>query len=290
MNILITGHSGFIGKNLIEKIINVKDYNLLLISKNKKKNYKNCQYISSDLNNLKKYKKIIINFKPDIVIHMAWYGIPKLNKDNSIYNLNMSINFFEIIFQYTKCKKIIVTGSCFEYSKTKGKIKENYIQNNDDYFSWSKNSLFQYLNIYCSNNKINLFWLRLFYVYGKYQRKNSIVPFLISNTMKNKNINVNYPYNRNDFIYIRDVISAIEKSINAKTFFCGALNIGYGKAISIKSIHDYINNKLGIKKNSKYKINKNVINNFYADISLAKKILNWTPKYDYKNGINELIK
>tara|TARA_B100000131_G_C17955087_1_gene548072 strand:+ start:288 stop:434 length:147 start_codon:yes stop_codon:yes gene_type:complete len=37
MNILITGHSGFIGKNLIEKIINVKDYNLLLISKNKKK-------------------------------------------------------------------------------------------------------------------------------------------------------------------------------------------------------------------------------------------------------------
>ena len=53
------------------------------------------------------------------------------------------------------------------------------LSNNDDYFSWSKNSLFQYLNIYCSNNKINLFWFRLFYVYGKYQRKNCAAMFLV---------------------------------------------------------------------------------------------------------------
>ena len=41
MNILITGYSGFIGKNLIEKIIDVKKYNLLLIGKQKKLSYKN---------------------------------------------------------------------------------------------------------------------------------------------------------------------------------------------------------------------------------------------------------
>tara|TARA_B100001057_G_scaffold499443_1_gene610122 strand:- start:3259 stop:4128 length:870 start_codon:yes stop_codon:yes gene_type:complete len=289
MNILITGYSGFIGKNLIEKIINDKKYNLLLIGKQKKLNYKNCKYIISDLANIRKYKKKIINFQPDIVIHLAWYGIPKLNKLNSIYNLNISINFFEIIFNYTKCKKIIVTGSCFEYCKSKGKINENYSNNVDNYFAWSKNSLLKFLNIYCSDNKINLYWLRLFYVFGKFQRNESIIPILINNAKLNKHFKVKYPYNRNDFIYINDVINAIEKCINNKVDYCGALNIGSGKAVAINTIQNYINKKFGNKKISKYNLNQNVTNNFYADISLAKKILNWSPKYDYKTGIQDLI-
>ena len=112
---------------------------------------------------------------------------------------------------------------------------------------------------------------------------------MISNAKINKQIKVKYPFNRNDFIYVNDVINAIEKCINNKVYYCGVLNIGSGKAVAINTIQDYINKKFGNKILKKYKLNEIVTNNFYADISLAKKILNWSPKYDYKTGIQELI-
>ena len=88
MKILITGHSGFIGSNLINKIQDNKKYDILIITKNKKKHNKKFKYIVSDLNKIEAHEEKILNFSPDAVIHLAWQGIPSFS--NKICQIDQS--------------------------------------------------------------------------------------------------------------------------------------------------------------------------------------------------------
>ena len=129
MNILITGYSGFIGRNLISELSKNDSYKLFLIGKTKNKlklNKKNIIVLSCDLEKLEDIKKII-DFKPDIAFHLAWKGIPLLNTQNSFDSLSFSIKFFELIFNLTDCKKIIVSGSCNGIQNLKALAKKMII-------------------------------------------------------------------------------------------------------------------------------------------------------------------
>ena len=72
--ILITGGSGFLGKNLALKLKN--DYEVILTSRNNKQNfivgkYTDCRVIPMDVSNIESVRDVFIEVKPDIVIHGA---------------------------------------------------------------------------------------------------------------------------------------------------------------------------------------------------------------------------
>ena len=81
--------------------------------------------MQGDLNNFSSVEKKIIEFQPDTVVHLAWQGIPDYSKQNSELNLDLSIKLFNFLFKKTKCKKVIVTGSCWEYGKKNGICRED---------------------------------------------------------------------------------------------------------------------------------------------------------------------
>jgi len=71
IKILITGASGFIGTNLLEKFIN-DGYSVLNIDINTPKNDRQVTYyMNIDITNLSKLKKSVIDFDPDYIVHLA---------------------------------------------------------------------------------------------------------------------------------------------------------------------------------------------------------------------------
>ena len=122
MNILLTGGTGFVGKNLLNILKDSEHLILVLARKRQKKIYKNINYLKTSLSlsdlNLKKIKK----FKPSIVINLAWEGIPNFNKSISSKNYLDQINFFKKILTINGIKKIISLGSCWEYKKKKRSV------------------------------------------------------------------------------------------------------------------------------------------------------------------------
>ena len=72
--ILITGSTGFIGKNLLKMLPN--DHEIYCLSR---KNFKNkkINFIKANIFNLKKINILIKKIKPDYLIHLAWEAEPQ---------------------------------------------------------------------------------------------------------------------------------------------------------------------------------------------------------------------
>lgn len=73
-NLLITGGSGFLGRNLAEKL--KKNYNVFLASRNNKQNFiakkiTNCEVLPMDVSNIESVRDVFVKVKPSIVIHAA---------------------------------------------------------------------------------------------------------------------------------------------------------------------------------------------------------------------------
>ena len=112
-------------------------------------------------------------------------------------------------------------------------------KSNDNYFKSSKNFINQIIGLMCEERGAQFCWLRLFYVYGKYQNKHSLIPSLLKQAESNEPPIAKNPYCKLDFINVSDLCYVINKIIGIKVF-SGIFNIGSGKSTLVANIVNQI--------------------------------------------------
>ncbi len=289
MRILLTGSSGFIGNNFLNKIAKYKHEVLAIYNKKKPKlEIKNpkISFLKFDLK--KKTPKKIIEFNPDIIFHFAWQGIPNFSFSNSEINFKNSFSFLKDLIDNTEVKKIIVSGSCFEYYDQKSKDK--FIKYK--FFIHAKRNLYSKLKQICFEKKITLGWFRIFFVYGKGQRENSLIPYIIKSFKSKKIPKILNLEAKNDFIHIDDVCNLFLSTLK-KNFKSGLYDLGSGKLTSVDKIIKIIIKKMNLNylsiqsKNNKDKIKTK--KNIKANIKKISKSFNWSIKLNLDEGVNKVI-
>ena len=293
MRVLITGASGFIGKNLIKTFLD-DDVEILAISRKKNRSQKNICWIRDDLNNVESLFPIIMKFQPTIIYHLAWEGIPDFSFRQCAKNIKCSIDFLQHISRVNSIKKIIITGTCLEYSQRNGICNENDVINPVNWFEWSKNLINIYSRMIFQDKDIKIYWARLFYVYGQFQRKESLIPSIMKSFKMGLFPEIKNISNCNDFINVFDVTNGLNKfaTIDAPS---GIYNFGSGQLTEVMEIvktletqffkNNHLTNSIKFKEN--YKIKKV---GFFADIKKSKKYLNWAPKVNLNLGLKGLLK
>ena len=291
--ILITGGSGFIGKHLIAKL-KQENCEMMIISRTNYKSQIDKQtWLKTNIKDIKLNIKKIVQFNPDICIHLAWKDIPDFRIATCIENLTSSISFLSEIINNTKCKKFILGGSCLEYGNFLGERTEEQIIKNINYFTWAKNSLREWIEVEAIKNNLEYVWLRMFYVYGENQRSNSLIPSLISKIKKKEVINIRTPFDANDFIHVKDVANAIYLSA-VKKIDNGVYNLSSGYSIKnidiLKTIEKKINNSSDIYNDllsRKIFEDPNRVD-FWGNCQKLTNKINWKPKRNIYKQIEYL--
>lgn len=137
--------------------------------------------------------------------------------------------------------------------------------------------------------KVNI--VRPFNIYGKNQKKEFLIPYIIDQVLNDDVIKVKDLKPKRDYIYLDDLIKGLIKTLTLDKNF-SIYNFGSGVELSVQEIIDKIQKEAGTNKKiqSENQERKNEIMNVVADISLAEVELNWTPKYTFENGIKEILK
>ena len=290
MKVFVTGGTGFIGTHFIEKFQQTNHEICLLVLENEQipnSFSKNIKTISGNLSNIEKWKDKLSIFSPDVIVHLAWMGIPDYSYKTSILNLKYGIDLFTTIAEIG-CKSVICTGTCWEYGRKRGLLNEDMTPISDNSFTAAKNSLYAIGKEIFKENDMNFIWTRLFYVYGPLQRSYSLIPYVINSIIKGKKLEIKSPWNKNDFIFISDVVDGLQLILE-KCKSSALFNIGSGISTSVNDIVKIVCDNF----NYHYEPSQSLVHDdnidFWADISKIKKIIGWKPNTSIESGIGKMV-
>jgi UDP-glucose 4-epimerase len=297
MKVIVTGGAGFIGSNLVERLLRQKNVKKIIIIDYCKNGLTNIQHllgnrkirlVKLNIINLKKNNK---NFKSaDCVFHLAaLIDMSSSLKEPSIYykaNVLGTLNVLEAM-RYHNVSKIIYAASASCYGTTqKNFISENSkIQLNFPY-AFTKYSAEQLIDHWSKVYGIDYFSLRLFNVYEFKSTisnaYNSVIKIFLRQYHLNKPLTIFGDGNQTrDFVNVKDVCEAFIKAFKSikKNKI---INVGSSKPVKIIKIAKMISNQIVF-------LPKRIgeTNNSKANILKAKKILNWKPKINFINDIKK---
>ena len=294
IKILIPGGTGFIGYHLA-LFAKKKGWIVHSLSKSKprkKRRIKGVKYIICDVRKLNAIKFKLDNYY-DYIVNLSGYVDHSKNKSIIATHFQGCKNLV-FNFKNNKPRKFVQIGSSIEYGKQKSPQKETSLKKIDTLSVYGNAKLKSTLFLLSLYNKeyFPTTVLRLYLAYGPNQDNNRIIPYVISNSLKGKKFNCSPGNQFRDFTYIDDVINAIYKTLKSKKSNGELINIGFGKPNKIKDVIQKIVKYIGKGEPifSKLKIRNDEPKNLYPNIKKAKKILNWSPKINLRNGIKKTIK
>ena len=197
MKILVTGSKGFVGKNLVWTLRNIRDGKDKSFSISVDTIY---EYdVDNTLDNLKKYTKEV-----DFVVHLAGVNRPKNSEEFYVGNKGTIESLCDCLkANNNKCP--ILISSSIQASR-----------NND--YGKSKKEAEDYLKLFSEENGNKVYIYRFANIFGKWCRPNynSVIATWCYNISHDLPIQVNDESAVIPFVYIDDVVSEIISAINNK--------------------------------------------------------------------------
>lgn len=295
-HLLIVGGSGFIGYHLAKYSIN-KNWSVSSISLKKSKNYRYLNKVKYIYIDITKFKEINKKLKGSFshVVNLCGYNNYSNSKKikEKIFNINfLGLTNLVHFFLNKNIKKFVQIGSSAEYGNIKAPQKENRNCLPNSIYGISKLKSTNYLLEIFESIRFPVTVLRLFQVYGPKQSKKNFIPQIIHGCFKNTKFAVSKGKQLRDFCYIEDVVSAIFLTLNNKKVDGEILNVGSGKAITLKNVVNLVKQIVGKGKPQfgkiQYRTNENM--KVFSNINKIKKKLKWKSKTKFINGINKTIK
>lgn len=276
--IVVTGSSGFVGSRLLERLRKLGASLITIDIKN-----------GTDITDWKQIRKIDNFF---LLFHLA---ARTFVPDSFKYPRN---------FYHTNILGTINALDLCRINKAKMVFTSSYVYGNPNYLPVDEKHPVVPFNPYantkiigeqiCKNYNRNfnlpIIILRPFNIYGPGQNKKFLIPSIIKQAIAKK-VLLKDPKPKRDMLFVDDLIEAYIKTINYDKNTYDVFNIGSGKSYSVEEIcHTVIKNiNPNIEVTFEGKRRKDEIENTLADISKAKKLLNWSPKISLEEGIKQCI-
>lgn len=301
--IFLTGATGFIGSHLLKRLIKEGCDVHISIRKNSSlwriEDFKDeFVYHIIDLTDFESVKSTVQQIKPDVIFHLAAYGVDyrQQNIHQAIdANIIASVNLFEA-FLANNGQKFIHTGSCFEYGQKNEPISEHDFSDPTSAYGATKASSVHLLSGMAKSMRSGeLVILRPFGVFGEYEGLHRFVPQVIDKLKSGNTVQMTLGEQIRDYIYIDDLIDAyVLASIVPLKNKVEIINIGSGKGIAMKDLALIISKQLGVSNDLMqfgalpYRLDEMMY--LVANVDKAKSLLGWEPKVPIEKGIEHAIK
>lgn len=259
---LITGGGGFVGRHLIQYLASNKtDCHILSIERNpiNQSNSKNCTYRQLDLNNRDALNKLMAEYKPDYIIHLAaissvgksWQKPAETFKNNT----GIFLNLLEAVRLNHPKVKILSVGSSEVYGtwpENEMPLAENHELRPDNPYGIARLAQENLARLYVNNFGLDIIQTRSFNHIGPGQSTDFVIPSFIkqlvyiANHKQEPVIQVGNIEIIRDFLDVRDVINAydilLEKGQTGEIY-----NVCSGQGIKLKTIIEQVASILNIK-------------------------------------------
>jgi len=294
--LLITGGTGFIGRNLALSAVK-EGYSVTVLSLNNlsaDRKIEGIEYLQVDITDLSELQKQLRGLQFEYVVNLSGYidHCSFLEGGRSVIDAHFVglQNLIQVI-DWCKLKRFVQIGSSDEYGNLPAPQSEKMREEPISPYSLGKLASTQLLQMLYRTENFPAVTLRLFLVYGPGQGDERFLPQIIKGCLSDSHFPTSAGEQLRDFCYIDDITEGIMRALVNDKVNGEVINMASGIPITIREVVEQVQKTVRQGKPEfgiiNYRIGENMA--LYADSSKAEKILGWRSSVTLEQGIKETV-
>lgn len=304
LSILVTGGAGFIGSNIVEYLMKYGTGKVRVLDNLSNGNYKNIakyetdsrfEFIEGDIANIGTCLQACKGI--DMITHQAALGsVPRSIADPARSNAANVTGFLNMLIaaKDSNIKRVVFASSSSVYGDHPALPKfEDVIGSPLSPYAVTKLTNELYAKVFGSTYGMEIIGLRYFNIFGPKQDPNNpyaaVIPIFVSKTINKEVVFIDGDGEQSrDFTFIENAVQANVKAL--LTMNTEAVNQIYNIAVGEKFSVNYLYNKIQEILKAEHKptyreARKGDVKNSLADISKARTLLDYDPKFKFEEGL-----
>ena len=304
---LVTGAAGFIGSNLVEKLLKEKvkvyaldDFRLgykTYLEELAKKYGDQLIIVSGDVRDAELIDKLVS--KVDVVFHQAAVSSTTMFYEDPREGVEVNVNGFLNILQSArihKIKRVVYASTSSIYVAVKPPHREDAVVTPKTFYEYTFWMREHAARIYYDFYGVESVGLRYFSIYGpreqhKKKYANIVTQFLWGMLEDKPPVIYGDGTQTRDFTFVEDVVRANILAATVEDIGAEVFNVGTGRNVTFNNVVKILNDKLGTDLQPVYVNNpiKNYVYHTKADTTKAEKILGFKARVSLEEGIEKII-
>jgi len=301
---LVTGGAGFIGSNIVEKLVE-KDVEVVVLDDlflgsedNLEQVRDEIEFIEGSVLEEEKVSEAMQGV--DVVFHQAARSSSPMHKENPAEGARVNIEGFINIAEAAVeegADKIVYASTSSMYGSVSPPHTEDMDLEPTNLYTASKMSREMYARCYSYTEKIETTGLRYFSVFGPHEKAkgkyaNVVTQFLWKMQKGEQPVIWGDGTQERDFVYVEDVAEANIKAADTKEKLNGeVINVGAGKPVTFNEVVEKLNEALGkdIEPEKIENPRDKYVHEHKAENGKAQELLEWTPQHGFEEGLKKTV-
>lgn len=276
--VVVTGESGFIGR-LLGCRLQEAGHELIPLSK-----------ASGDVADVHTWARVPAT---EVVVHLAGRTfVPESWSDPGGYiHCNLMGTVRALDYCRTRGARLVFLSSYLYGNARTQPIPEDAPLAANNPYGLSKLMAEQACDFYARHYNVPIVILRPFNVYGPGQREDFLIPRIIRQVREGREVRVKDLRPKRDYVHVSDVVEAIASCLEFKEV-TGTFNVGTGTSHSVGELIGLAQHhgKTALPVVSSEEVRADEIMDSVADISRARSLLHWEPRWSLDAGLAALLR
>lgn len=294
--LLVVGGTGFIGRHTVAEGVR-RGWQVTSLSRSAPEPQAavdGASYIVSDIAQIEMLRPALANLSYNYVVNCGG------NVDHRLFskggNAAIDAHFKGVqnlvaILDRAPLRSFVNIGSSDEYGDSPSPQSEGLRERPISPYSFGKVAAAHFLQMLHRTEGFPAITLRFFLTYGPGQDERRLLPQVIRGCLRNESFAASQGMQLRDFCYIEDNVTAIFAAFDSSASHGEIINVASGQPVQIRTMIEQIQALIGQGSPQwgkiPYRIGETM--RLFADISKARRLLDWSPKTPLADGLKATV-
>lgn len=291
--VLVTGATGFIGRQLLHMLVEAGLDVHAVTSRDTPDGRELVTWHRADLLDGASIPELCATVQANDLLHVAWDTTPGAytrtprNLDWLAASLQLARSFVE-----HGGTRIVGAGTCFEYAHQAAPCREGSTPlEPDTLYGTSKVALQRVLACYADEAGISCAWGRIFFLYGPHEHPDRLVSSVTRSLLAGREAACSVGTQIRDFLHVADVAAALVALLRSDV--TGPVNIASGTPLTIRDLVLEIGEQIGrrdLVQLGALPLSPRDPPHVVADVTRLRDEVGFTPRFSLAAGIEDTVR